>query len=74
MEKGLEEIVRRLKARRAYTVAEMAAVLGVHPNTVRWRCTIGIYEREQTGPRKTMVLSQSVLGHLAKNNEAACLG
>jgi len=41
---------------------------------VRWRCTIGIYEREQTGPRKTMVLSQSVLGHLAKNNEAACLG
>ena len=64
----LGDVVRRLAQRRTFLVADLARLLGVHANTVRWRVTMGRYRAEVLGERQTWVLSASVLEDLKAKN------
>lgn len=64
----LGEVTRRLGTRRIMLVAPLAQMLGVHPNTIRWRVTVGRYRAECYGERQTFVLTASVLEDLRRLN------
>jgi transposase-like protein len=70
----LGEVARLLAQRRAYLVADLARLLGVHANTVRWRVTMGRYRAENFGERQTWVISASVLEDLRRLNPEAMGG
>lgn len=64
----MERVVEAVRGRRIHLVANLAKILGVHPNTVRWRVTMGRYRAEVYGERQTWVLAESVLEDLAAKN------